>query len=89
MLKSAENIALQNLLVLYTFVLQAEICTTLSVRVVQISACNKCIQKWQILQGYIFRIFQHFATKFCNFTISDMIFSAIVMDFVFHVLMKI
>ena len=91
MLKKAENIALQNLPILYTFVLQVEICTTFGVKVVQISARNRndCIQNWQILQGYISRIFQHFATKFGTFTIFDMIFSAVVMDFVFHVLIKI
>ena len=36
MLKNAENIALQNLPILYTFVLQAEVCTTFDVRVVRI-----------------------------------------------------
>ena len=40
MLKNAENIALQNLPILYTFVLQAEIRTTIGVKVVQISARN-------------------------------------------------
>ena len=49
MLKNVENIALQNLPILYTFVLQAEICTTFGVKV----------------------------------------FSAEVMDFVFHVSIKI
>ena len=34
MLKNAENIALQNSPILYTFVLQAEICTTIGVKVV-------------------------------------------------------
>ena len=91
MLKNAENIALQNFPFMYTFLLQAEICTTLTPKVVQISVCNTkvYIQNWQILQGYIFRIFQHFVTKFCTFTIFDMLFSAVVLDFVFHVLMKI
>ena len=28
----------------------------------------KHIQNMQTLQGYIFRILQHFVTKFCNFT---------------------
>ena len=54
MLKNAENIALQNLPILYTFVLRAEICTTFGVKV----------------------------------TIFDTLFSAVVMDFVFHVLIK-
>ena len=56
MLKNAENIALQNLPFLYTFVLQAEICTTLTPKVL---------------------------------LFFDMLFSAVVMDFVFHVLIKI
>ena len=81
MLKNVENIASQNLPILYTFVLRAEIRTTFRVRVVQISACIiEMYTKIANLQGYIFRIFQHFATKFCTFTIFDMIFSAVVMS---------
>ena len=45
MLKNAENIALQNLPFLYTFLLQAEICTTFTPTVVQISACNTKVYK--------------------------------------------
>ena len=45
MLKNAENMALQNWLILYTFVLQAEICTTFSAKVVQISARNTKVYK--------------------------------------------
>ena len=45
MLKNAENIALQNLPILYTFVLQVEICTTCDLKVVQISACNTKVYK--------------------------------------------
>ena len=45
MFKNAENIALQNLPILYTFVLQAEIRTTFGVKVVQISACNTKVYK--------------------------------------------
>jgi hypothetical protein len=30
------------------------------------------------LQGYIFRILQHFATKLCNFTNFSMLFLAVV-----------
>ena len=40
MLKNGENIALQNLQILYTFVLRAEICTIFGLKVVQISARN-------------------------------------------------
>ena len=82
MLKNAENIALQNLPILYTFVLQAEIRTTFAVRVVQISACNRNVYKNGKFWKAIF-------SAFCTFTIFDIIFSAVVMDFVFPVLMKI
>jgi hypothetical protein len=36
----------------------------------------------QISQGYIFLILEHFATKLCNFTNFNMLFLAVVMDFV-------
>ena len=74
MLKKAENMNLQKLPFLYTFVLRAEICTTFGVRVVQIFACNTNV---------------YTNGKFCTFTIFDMLFSAVVMDFVSHVLIKI
>ena len=45
MLKNGENIALQNLPILYTFVCGAEIRTTFGVKVVQISACNTKVYK--------------------------------------------
>jgi hypothetical protein len=38
----------------------------------------KSIQNLQTLQGYIFLIFQHFATKLCNFTNFSMLFLAMV-----------
>jgi hypothetical protein len=34
----------------------------------------------QISQGYIFCILQHFAAKLCNFTNSNMLFLAVVID---------
>jgi hypothetical protein len=34
----------------------------------------------QTLQGYIFRILQHFATKLCNVTNITMLFLAVVID---------
>jgi hypothetical protein len=37
----------------------------------------KSIQNLQTLQGYIFRILQHFATKLCNFTHFSMLFPGI------------
>jgi hypothetical protein len=42
----------------------------------------KLIQNLQISQGYIFRILQHVAAKLCNFTIFNMLFLAVLMDFV-------
>ena len=38
----------------------------------------KSIQNLQTLQGYIFHILQHFATKLCNFTYFSMLFLAVV-----------
>ena len=45
MLKTAENIGLKNLPILYTFVLQAEIRTTFGMKVVQISSRNTKVYK--------------------------------------------
>jgi hypothetical protein len=42
-----------------------------------------------VAQGYIFRILQHFAAKRCNFTNSNMLFLAVVMDFVLLAYIKI
>jgi hypothetical protein len=42
----------------------------------------KLVQNMQISQVYIFLILQHFATKLCNFTNFNMLFLAVVMDFV-------
>jgi hypothetical protein len=47
------------------------------------NGCNfrtqyKNLQNLQTLQGYIFRILQHFATKLCNFTHFSMFFLAVV-----------
>ena len=47
------------------------------------------IQNLQISQGYIFLILQHFAAKLCNFTNFNMLFLAVVMDFVPLALIKI
>jgi hypothetical protein len=44
------------------------------------SAWYKLIQNLQISQGYIFRILQHFATKFCKYTNFKMLFLAAVMQ---------
>jgi hypothetical protein len=49
----------------------------------------KLIQNLQILQGYIFRILQHFAAKLCNCTNFNMLFLAVVMDFVLLAEIKI
>ena len=39
---------------------------------------RKILQNLRTLQGYIFRIIQHFATKLCNFTHFSMLFQAVV-----------
>ena len=57
-----EDIALQSLQILYTFVSRAEIATIFGPKMVSI------IQNLRTLRDYIFRIVQHFATKLCNFT---------------------
>ena len=60
MLKNAENMALQNLPILYTFVLEAEICTTFALKVVKISARNtKVITK---SANFARPYFPHFST---------------------------
>ena len=55
-------------------------------KVVQTSARNTkvCMHgpNFRNLQGYIFRILQHFATKLCNFTNFRMLFLSVVMHFV-------
>jgi p-aminobenzoyl-glutamate transporter AbgT len=44
-------------------------CYHFRLKMVTISARKyKHIQNMQTSQGYIFRILQHFVTKFCNFT---------------------
>jgi hypothetical protein len=48
------------------------------------SAWYKLIQNLQISQGYIFRILQHFATKFCKFTNFKMLFLAAMMQAFFR-----
>ena len=48
---------------------ETEIVTIFGSKMVTISARKyKHIQNKQTSQGYIFRILQHFATNFCNFT---------------------
>jgi hypothetical protein len=49
----------------YTFVLRAEIPTY---GYSNFRTPYRSIQNFQTLQGYIFRILQHFTTKLCNFT---------------------
>jgi hypothetical protein len=58
MLSNAENIALQSLQILYTFVLRAKIATIFGPNVVAISTCNTKVYK------ICDRILQHFVTKF-------------------------
>jgi hypothetical protein len=58
--------------------LRAEIATIFGPNVVAISARNTkiSVQNLSTLQGYIFRILQHFATKLCNFTNFSMALSS-------------
>ena len=74
MLKNAKKYSLI-LQILSTFVLRTEICTNFGLEMY-----TKLANFARLL--YVFRIFQHFATKFGNFTIFAMLFS-VVMDFVF------
>ena len=64
MLKNAENTALQNLLVLYTFVLQAEICTTFTPKVhAKNGTILQCVQSSVTKNGVNFLIL---ACAVCN-----------------------
>ena len=49
----------------------------------------KSIQNLQTLQGHIFHILQHFATKLCGFTKFRMLFNAVVMNFTISKFLKI
>ena len=63
-------------------VFRAEIATTFGPKMVLYSNFRtqyKSIQNLQTLQGYIFRILQHFATKLCKFTNFSMLFLAVVL----------
>jgi hypothetical protein len=62
-----ENIALQNLLILYTFVLCVEIATTFGPNVVVISACNTKVYKICELCKAIFSAFYNISKP--NFAI--------------------
>jgi hypothetical protein len=59
MLQSLENIALQSLQILYTFVLRAEIVTTFRSKMVTISARNTNIYKICKLREAIFSVFSY------------------------------
>jgi hypothetical protein len=63
--------------ILYTFVLRAEIATIFGPNVVAIQHAIQKYPKFANLQGYIFRILQHFATTLCNFTHFSMLFRGI------------
>jgi hypothetical protein len=49
----------------------------------------KSIQNFQISQGYIFRVLQHFAAKLRNCTNFNMLFLAMLMEFVLIAWIKI
>jgi hypothetical protein len=62
------------------FILRAEIVTIFGSKMVTISARNTVqtyIQNMQTSQGYIFRILQHFVTKFYSFTNFNKLFTEI------------
>ena len=65
----------------YTFVLRAVKINIFEPKVVIFPARNIEIYI-QNSQGYIFLILQHFTAKLCNFTNFNMLFLAVVMDFV-------
>ena len=67
MLKNKENMALQNLLILYTFVLRAKICTTFRAKVVQISASNTKVYKIGKFCKAIFSAFSTFRDQILHF----------------------
>jgi hypothetical protein len=63
----------------FVYFLRAEIATTFVIWAENGSNFRtqyKSIQNLQTLQGYIFRILQHVATKLCNFTHFSMLFLA-------------
>lgn len=70
-----KNIALQ---ILYIFVLRAEIATIFGSKMVAVSVRNTNIYIYNLetSQGYIVHTLQHFATKFCNFTILKLVYNA-------------
>ena len=89
-----ENIRLQSLQILYTFVLRLPqngrtsgefppFCGKRNTKLF------KSVQNLQTSQAYIFRILQHFATKLGNFTNFNMLFLAVVKGFDFFAKMKI
>ena len=83
MLSKVENIAVRSLQILYIFVLRAE--KRLSRKWLKLPHVynTKKYKNLQISHCYIFFILQHFATKLCNFTNFQMLFLAVVIDFVF------
>ena len=77
------NIAVRSLHILYIFVLRVEKLTTFEPKVVKPSARNtKSIQNLQTSHCYVFLTLQHFATKLCDFSNFNMLFLAVVVDFV-------
>ena len=58
-------------------------------KTVSIFHAYKSIQNSQTLQGYIFLILQHFATKLCNLTNFSMFFNAVVINFPISTFSKI
>ncbi len=76
--RKVENIALQ---IFYMIVLRAEIVTTSGSAGSNFHTQYKKIENLRTLQGYIFRISQHFATKFWNFTTFERFFPGVLSGF--------
>ena len=74
---------------MYIFVLRTEKLATFEPKMVGFSARNT-VHKIRKLRRAIFSVIpQHFATKLCNFIILEMLFSAIVKEFVHVAWIKI
>jgi hypothetical protein len=70
--------SLVNSQILDTFVLRAELLHIWAENGRNFRTQYKSIQNLHTLQGYIFRILQHFATNLCIFTHFSMLFLAVV-----------
>ena len=75
--------------ILYDFVLRAENWYHYRENGINFPYVIKKHTKFANLQGHIFHILEHFATKLCNCTKFRMLFIAVVMNFIISILLKI